>query len=267
MGIPLVRGRLFDERDTRDGPHVAVISESLAKTRWPGDDPIGKLIEYGNMDGDVTPVRIVGIVGDIRDHGLGTEPEPTFYGYALQRPNAMSHFTYVLRSDADPARVIAAARRIVHDLAPDVPPRFRTLDQIFSASLAPRRVSLLLLGVFGCTALLLALMGIYGVVSYWVSQRTQEIGVRMALGATSGRVLQLVLWQAAVLALVGIGVGVAIAVPATRVLQSQLYGISATDPPTFVAVVALLVAAALVASYLPARKAAHVDPMEALRAE
>ncbi|CAN5132378.1 ABC transporter permease [soil metagenome] len=159
MQIPLVRGRLFDERDAPEAPNVAVISESLAKNRWPNENPIGKLIQFGNMDGDLRPMAVVGIVGDVRERGLDAEPQPTLYGNASQRPGSAGTFHVVMTGPASPTAVIPAARQILGELQPEVPPRFRTLGQIFSASLAARRFSLLLLGVFGVAALLLAMIG------------------------------------------------------------------------------------------------------------
>lgn len=267
MRIPLVRGRLFDERDAPDATNVAVISESLAKTRWPNEDPIGKQIEFGNMDGDLRPMKVVGIVGDIRERGLDAEPQPMLYGNASQRPGSAGTFHVVISGPGNPATIIPAARQILRELRPDVPPRFRTLDQVFSESLAPRRFSLLLLGVFGAAALLLATVGMYGVIAYLVTQRTREFGIRMALGAQGEDVLRMVVRQGAILALVGIGVGLLGAVGATRLLASMLYGVGATDVATFAGASLLLIAVALLASYLPARRATRVDPMVALRAE
>lgn len=218
MEIPLLRGRLFDERDGPDAPHVAVISQSLAETQWPGEDPIGKLIEYGNMDGDLRPFTIVGIVGDIREESLAAKPEPTFYGYARQRPGKSFTYHVVMRGMAEPAAMIASARRIVGELNPEVPVRFRTIEQVLSDSLSGRRFTLLLLGVFGVTALLLAVLGIYGVISYLASQRTQEVGIRMALGARAGDVLRLFVRQGAGLALVGVAFGLVGAFALTRFL-------------------------------------------------
>ncbi|HET7275336.1 MAG TPA: ABC transporter permease [Longimicrobiaceae bacterium] len=267
MGIPLVRGRLFDERDAPNAPHVAVISASLAQARWPNEDPIGKLIEYGNMDGDVRPFRIVGIVGDIRERSLESEPRPTFYGNSQQRQSSLFRSTLVLSTTADPASIIPSVRAIISNLEPRAPLSFRTLDEVFSASLADRRFSLILLGVFGLTALLLAMMGIYGVVSYLVAQRTQEIGIRMALGAASGSVVRMIVAGGARLVGLGLVAGLAGAIVATRVLASVLYGVQPADPTTLIAVSALLASVALLASWIPARRAARVDAMIALRSE
>ena len=265
MGISLVRGRLFEPGDAPDAPHVAVISEKLAETEWPGEDAIGKSIQFGNMDGDLRPYTVVGIVTDIREATLDAEPRGTFYGYYRQRPRPVGAFNIVMTGPANPASVIPAARRIVQDVAPDVPPRFRMIEEIVTQSVADRRFSLFLLGAFAASALLLAVMGVYSVVSVLVAQREHEMGIRVALGAQSGDVASLVLRQGAVLALIGILVGLAAAFGLTRLLEALLYGVSATDPVSFAAVSALLVVVALAASWVPARRATRVDPMSVLR--
>ncbi|HEX7091560.1 MAG TPA: ABC transporter permease, partial [Longimicrobiales bacterium] len=257
MGIPLVRGRLFEEGDAYDAPHVAVISESLARARWPDADPIGRYIQFGNMDGDLRAFRIVGIVGDVREASLESRPEPLFYAEHRQRPRQASSFSVVVYGTED-ASVAGAAQRIVRDLAPDVPVRVRRLAGMFDDALAGRRFSLLLLGVFAATALVLATMGIYGVVSYLVAQRTREIGIRMALGAGHRDVLRLVIGRGAMLVAAGALLGLVAALALTRLLSGMLYGISATDPVAFAAVVFLVAAAALLASYVPARQAARL---------
>ncbi|MDQ3951021.1 MAG: ABC transporter permease, partial [Gemmatimonadota bacterium] len=263
MGIPLVRGRLFDERDGPDAPHVALVSQTLAAKEWPNEEAIGKIIQFGNMDGDLRPFTVVGIVGDIRDRTLDAEPRPTFYGSSRQRK--FSNFSVVTQGTADPANVIPAARRIIRELAPSVPPRFRMLEEVVSTSVAQRRFSLILLAVFGAAALLLAMMGVYSVVAYLVAQREHEIGIRVALGAQRGDVLGLVLRHGAVLTVVGIAVGVVAALWLTRLLAGLLYGVTPTDPASFASVVALLLGVALAASYLPARRALRVDPASVLR--
>ncbi len=267
MGIPLVRGRLFDERDAPEAPHVAVISESLARERWPGEDPLGKIIEFGNMDGDMRPFTVVGIVGDIRERGIDAEPQGIFYGSSRQRAGAASRFNVVMATEGETGPIVAAARRLVRQLQPEAPPRFRTIEEVFATSLADRRFSLVLLGVFGIAALLLAVMGIYGVISYLVAQRTQEIGVRMAFGARQEDVLRMVIGQGLALAGLGVGIGLAAAFGFTRLISGMLYGVSATDPLAYAAVTVALLGIALVASWLPARRATRVDPMVALRSE
>jgi predicted permease len=265
LGIPLVRGRLFDDHDGFDQPHVALISESLARTRWPGQDPLGRTIEFGNMDGDMRLLTIVGVVGDTRDGGRELPPRPTVYVNALQRPRATA--TLIVRTGGDPDAITAAARGILHDIAPDVPPRFRTLSRIVSATQGGRNFDLTLVGVFAIAALLLAVAGIYGVTAYGVAQRTREIGVRIALGARTTDVLGMILGQGLRTMLAGVGLGIAGALALTRAIQSLLFGVTATDPLTFAGVTTLLAAVAALACYVPARRATRVDPMIALREE
>jgi putative ABC transport system permease protein len=265
LGIPLLGGRIFDERDSADSPHVAVISESLARNRWPGLDPIGHTIEFGNMDGDLRLLTIVGIVGDVHEYGVDVPPRPTVYVDLFQRPRP--EITVTMLSDADTQMVTSAARKILHDLNPEIPPRFRTFSEIYSASLGSRRFNVILVGCFGMLALLLATVGVFGVTAYSVSRRTREIGVRVALGARSRDVLTMVLGQGLLTILIGIAIGFAGSLAITRMLQSLLFGVTATDPVTFVGVTLLLVTTALLACYIPARRAAKVDPMVALRYE
>jgi putative ABC transport system permease protein len=267
LGIPLLRGRSFDERDAMDAPHVAVISASLAQARWPSEDPIGRLIEFGNMDGDLRVLTIVGVVGDVRERSLEAPPRPTVYVNYRQRPAATSRFVFVMRADADPAATVRAARGIVRDLAPDVPPHFRTYDQVVAASLGTRRFNLTLVVVFAVTALLLAVAGIYGVMAYSVVQRTHEIGIRMALAAAPRDVLVMILGQGMLTSAVGVAIGLVGAAVLTAAMESLLFGVSATDPATFAGVALLLVLVAVVACWVPARRAMRVDPIVALRYE
>jgi predicted permease len=265
LGIPLVRGRLFDDRDGQAAPHAAVISESLARARWPGADPLGATVEFGNMDGDLRPLTIVGIVGDTREYGLEQPPRPTLYVNLLQRPAFWT--TVVMRSNGDLRAAAAAARGILRQVAPDVPPRFRTLGEIYSASLGARRFNLTLVGAFAGTALVLAIAGIYGVMAYTVAQRRKEIGVRMALGARPAQVFRTFLGQGLTTAAIGVTIGTLAAVALTRTVESLLFGVTPTDPVTFAAVVGVLMGVAMLACYLPARRATATDPMEALRQE
>ena len=262
MGIPLLRGRLFQDRDDRAAPHVAVISESLARATWSGQDPIGALIEFGNMDGDLRLLRVVGVVGDIRHGGLDTEARPTIYTNARQRPPVS--FTIVMDA-VSPQAVMASARRITQELAPDVPPRFSTMGEVFRGSIADRRFNLLLLSVFGASALALAIIGIYGVISYGVTQRRQELGVRVALGASQSAVLSLIVGQGLRLILTGIGMGVIATAMLTRFLESLLFEVSAFDLIMYSGLALALGTVGLAACYLPARQAARIDPMVALR--
>jgi putative ABC transport system permease protein len=267
LGIPLLRGRSFDQRDTADAPHAALISDSLAREKWPGQDPLGRLIEFGHMDGDPRLLTVVGVVGDIRVASLEKPPYPTIYVSYRQRPQKAQDFTIVVRTGGQPASLIGPVQSLVRELDSTIPPRISTFSQVFSASLESRRFALILMAVFSCTAMILAMAGVYGVISYSVAQRTREFGVRMAIGAVAGDVFRLVLREgmAPVLAgiLIGIGGGFALA----RTMQSFVFGVSSADPLTFVTVAAALLVVALVACYMPARRATRVDPLVALRYE
>ena len=265
LGIPVIRGRMFDERDGPNSPHVAVISESLARDQWPNQDPIGHTIEFGNMDGDLRLLTIVGIVGDTHEYGLDAPPRPTVYVNLFQRPRPA--ITVTMLSDADTRLVTSAARGILKDLDPEIPAKFRTFSQVYSASLGSRRFNVILVGFFGITALLLATAGVFGVMAYSVSRRAREIGVRVALGAGSGDVLRMILGQGLRTIFVGVAIGIAGSLALTRTVESLLFGVTATDPPTFGGVTLLLVGAALLACFIPARRATKVDPMVALRYE
>jgi predicted permease len=265
LAIPLVRGRHFDERDGASTPHVALISESLARERWPGQDPIGRTIEFGNMDGDLRLITIVGIVGDTHEYGLDAPPRPSVYVHLLQRPRAAVSAT--LRVASDQAAVAAAAREILQRLDPELPTRFRTLAQVSAAALGPRRFNVILIGFFAATALLLATAGVFGVMACAVSRRTREIGVRVALGAAAGDVRRMIIGQGLRTIVAGVAVGVVGSLALTRIVESLLFGVSPTDPLTFGGVTLLLVGAGLLACYVPARRATTVDPVVALRHE
>ena len=265
LGIPLLHGRFFNDGDGPDDPHVAVISESLARQRWPGLDPIGHTIEFGNMDGDPRLLTIVGIVGDVHEYGLDAPPRPTVYVDLFQRPHPA--ITITMLTDADTQMVTSAARTILHDLNPEIPPKFRTFPQVYSASLGSRRFNLVLIAFFGIIALLLATAGVFGVMAYSVSRRTREIGVRIAVGATYRDVVAMILGQGMRTIAIGVVVGLVGSLALTRTLQSLLFGVTATDPLTFAAVVLLLIAVALLACYIPARRATEIDPVVALRSE
>lgn len=266
MGIPLLRGRLFDTSDEPESPHVAVISQSLAQKTWPNEDPIGRRIQFGNMDGDLRLLHIVGVVGDVRSQGLEKGASPMVYANALQRPQS-SALSIVVRAQTNSATLIPAMRQAVRALDPELPTDFRTLEQIMSSSLDRPRFSLVVFAVFAVVALILAVTGIYGVMAYAIGRRTQEIGIRLALGATVKDILKLIMGQGLKLILPGVVFGIAGALVLTRLLASLLFGLSATDPATFAAVAALLAVVALVACYLPARRATKVDPLVALRYE
>ncbi|HUX33984.1 MAG TPA: ABC transporter permease, partial [Gemmatimonadaceae bacterium] len=265
MRIPLVRGRLFDDRDTPDAPHVALISKSLADARWPGRDPIGQIIEFGNMDGDLRPFTVIGVVGDVREANLAAPPRPTFYADYRQRPGKAGTFNVVLATSGDPGPAMAAARRVALRVSPDAPARVRSIATIVSRSLADRRFALVLVGTFGAAALVLATLGIYGVVAFLVAERRRELSIRLALGAAPGDILRLIVGQGARMAAAGIVAGTVVSLAATRVLSGLLYGVTSTDPVAFGAVALLLGAVALLASWMPARRAARAAPSEVLR--
>jgi putative ABC transport system permease protein len=266
FGIPLLRGRLFEQTDGPAAEHVGLVSRSLAESRWPGEDPIGKLVQFGGMDGDLTPFTVIGIVGDVHEFGVDTVTRPTFYGYYRQRPRVISSFWIAMRA-ANTESLIPAARQVLQAMNPDVAPQFRSADELFAQSLAQRRFNLTVLGVFGAAALLLALAGIYGAIAFHVAQRTQEIGVRMALGALGSSVVALIVRRSVLVAAAGVAVGLMIAAGAARLMGSLLYGVSPFDPVAYATAAGALLAAAAIASWLPAKRAARVDPITALRSE
>lgn len=267
LDIPLLRGRLFDERDTANSPPVALISQSLANETWPNQDSTGHTIQFGNMDGDARLLTIVGVMGDVRDHSLEAAPRPTVYVDYRQRPRKTWSFSFVMRTSNKPDTVFATARGILHDLDPDIPPHFRTFPQVYSASVGARRFSATLVAIFSLAALLLALAGIYGVISYFIAQRTREIGVRMALGATTPQVVGMILRQGAFTAALGIAAGLLGSFAASRWLQSQLFELGPTDPATLLGVSFLLALVSLAACAVPALRATRIDPVIALRCE
>ena len=268
MGIPLLRGRVFEDRDGLDATNVAVISQTLARNRWPNQNPVGQVIEFGNMDGNLKPLAIVGIVGDVRVEGLDHPPTPIIYvNYEQRGLNGQDSWTAVVRSTAPPGSVASAARGIFHDVDPNVPVQLSTFADALGGWLADRRFLLLLVGIFAATALALAAVGIYGVVAYSVTRRTQEIGIRAALGAQRIDVLRLIVGEGARLAAIGISIGLVLSLALTRLISSLLFGVSAADPLTFAVVAAILCAVAVFASYIPGRRAMRVDPMVALRYE
>jgi predicted permease len=267
LGVPLVRGRLFDGGDGPGTPHVAVISESLARARWGREDPIGRTIQFGNMDGDLRLIRIVGIVGDTHEYGLDSPPRPTVYINVLQRSRPFLSVAMRLDTDEPAPAVAAAARSILGRLDPELPARFRSLDEVVSASLGPRRFHAILIACFGAAALVLATTGVFGVTAYSVSRRTREIGVRAALGAEPSALRRLIVAQGLRAVLPGVAAGIAASLALTRTLESLLFGVTPTDPSTLAGTSLLLLAVGLLACYVPARRATKVDPVVALRQE
>ncbi|HKE14950.1 MAG TPA: ABC transporter permease [Kofleriaceae bacterium] len=266
MQIPLLRGRLFGPGDIASAPHVAVVSQSMARAIWPDGDAIGQRIQFGNMDGDSRLLNVVGIVGDVRDSGLDAAFRPTVYASTMQRPPPPT-LSVVVRARADPLGLIPELRAVLQRLDPELPAEIRTLEQIAASTLDGRRFSLVLLAVFAVVAFVLALTGIYGVTAYSVGQRTREIGIRVALGARPRAVLGMVVGEGAVMALGGVAVGAAAALALARLIASWLYGVGPGDPITFVVVGLALAGAAVAACWVPARRAVRVDPIVALRAD
>jgi len=259
----LISGRLFDNRDRRDAPHVAVVSQSLAESQWPSESAIGKVIEFGNIDGDLTPMTVVGVVGDTREEDITAPPPKTIYVSMRQRPSRGE--VQVIMATSNEAATAATARRVFHALRPDVALRFQTIEEIIGRSIATQRFMLMLVGVFGVVALLLATLGVYSVIAYLVAQRSREISIRVALGARAADIIRLVIGQGVTLAAIGAATGIVAALGTTRVLRKMLYEISTTDPLVFAGVVTMLCAVAALASYLPARRASRLDPMDVLR--
>jgi putative ABC transport system permease protein len=262
MGIPLIQGREFDERDVTGSPDVVIINQRMAQQFWPDEDPLGQRISAG----DQTWRTIVGIVGDVRQAALETEARAELF-YPFFQVDFGSG-TFVVRTSNDPKTMIAALRKEVQAVDKDQPLfRVRTMNEVLGQVVAPRRLNMLLLGIFAGVALVLAAVGLYGVMSYSVTQRTREIGIRQALGATRRDVTKLVIGQGMVLSLVGVGVGLVASFFLTRPMASLLFGVSAADPVTFAVISLILIGVALGASYIPARRATRVDPMIALRHE
>ena len=264
MGIPLLRGRVFTEQDTRNSTRVAVISESMAKRVFPNEDPIGKRIHVTN--GPTVFREIVGIVGDVKHYGLDQDTTLQTYEPYTQQP--FSFMTLVVRTAGDPTNLTSAIRNQVLSIDKEQPVSgVRTLEQRVSTSIAQQRFSMLLLGVFAAVAMVLAAVGIYGVLSYAAAQRTHEIGIRMALGARAGNVLKMVIGQGMKLALAGVALGSGAALALTQLMKRLLFGVTAADPMTYVVIALSLTLVALFACWIPARRAAKVDPMVALRVE
>ena len=269
MGIPVRRGRYLTAQDTARSARVGVVNEAFARRFFPGDEALGKRFSYGVADsGTPTWVEIVGVVGDVRQYGLARAPEPEVYYPLGQAPARAVEMTLVIRSDLGLASLLSSLRTEIGSPDPDQPVTgLQSLESSVSTTLQQRRLSTLLLSLFSAGALLLALLGIYATLAYSVVQRTREIGVRMALGARGGAVVRLVVGQGMRLAALGAGLGVAFALLLGRVIAALLYGVGAHDPMTFAAVVVLLLGAALLACWVPARRASRVDPLIALRAE
>ena len=272
IGVPLIKGRFFDDHDIADAPAVAIIDETMARKFWANEDPIGKRITFeGTRDsaGTINPLwrEIVGVVGHVKHRGLEGDSPVQYYIPLRQRPSN-TVFLVARTASAEPSSLSASVRNVIRGVDKELPIfNVTTLEQMVADSMAQRRFSMLLLGIFAAVAMVLAAVGLYGVMAYAVTQRTHEIGIRRALGANTGDVLKLVLRQGMALASVGLVIGVGAAFGLTRLMATMLYGVSPTDLLTFGSIAMLLTAVALLACYLPARKAAKVDPMVALRYE
>ncbi len=264
MGVPLLRGRAFTPRDSARAPLVVVINEAAAREFWPGGDPLGKHVLmdwFTDLDAE-----IIGVVGDVRLTALKQPPRATLYWAVEQVPNAF--MTFMIRSSGDPMQLAGAVRTAIASIDPDQPvAKMQTMDEVVANSLNQPRFTALLLAIFSGVAVTLAVVGIYGVLFYTVSQRTHEIGIRIALGAQRSDVLRMVLSHGMALTLLGVGIGLALALAASRFLQKLLFEVQPTDPITYAGVAVLLATVALVACYIPARRATKVDPMIALHYE
>jgi putative ABC transport system permease protein len=266
MNIRLLQGRWFNSADTANSPTVAVINETLARRIWPGEDPLGKRLRRGIPEMYSPWLEVVGVVADVKSYGVESEtPLQTYVPFAQSPP---SNFWLVARTTGEPLQAASSVERAIHSIDKDLPvSSVRSMDQLLDNSLTARRLTLVLIGSFAALALLLAAIGVYGVVSYSVRQRTHEIGVRMALGAQRRDVLRLILAQGARLALLGIAIGWGTALTLTRWMEALLFETRPTDSMTFTVTAALLALVALFACYLPARRATKVDPLLALRGE
>ncbi len=278
LGIPLRRGRLFDERDSSTGPWSVIINEAMAKKFWPKEDPLGATITIAKGLAPELADRsrqVIGVVGDVHEAGVDQEAPPVMYVPVGQVPNGMIALgnrilpsSWAVRGAGDPAALARAVQQEMLRVDPDLPvARVMSMDRLLAKSMARQNFNMILLGIFGGIALLLAAIGIYGVMSFTVEQRTNEMGIRTALGASTGQLLWLVIGHGLLLAGIGVAIGLAASFGLTRLMASLLYGVKATDAATFVAVAAILSAVAAVACYIPARRATRVDPITALRWE
>jgi putative ABC transport system permease protein len=268
MGIRLVRGRFFTEQDREGAPRVAIVSERFARMHFPDEDPIGQRIHITN--GPTVYREIVGIVGDVKQIGLAQETRAQMYEPLYQQTH--SYVTLVVRTEGEPETAGSLLRAAVSEVDKDQPlSRIRTLEYVVAGSIARQRFAMMLFGIFAATALVLAAVGLYGVMSYSVTQRTHEIGIRMALGADRKDILRLVVGQGMILSVIGVIIGIAGAYSlgqlASSFLSGLLFQVAATDLLTFIVIPVVLVGVALAASFVPARRAVKVDPIVALRHE
>jgi putative ABC transport system permease protein len=271
LGIPLLRGRVFDQRDNQRTPKVAVVNEIAARRYWPGENPIGKRVLSGLDENEWS--TIIGVVGDVKHIGLDAGTDPEMYYHYLQVPALAMNLTegtvaLVIRTSADPAGMTSSVRREIRTLDASLPVfNVQTMQELVYGSVAQPRFRTFLISMFAGLALVLAALGLYGVVAYSVSQRTTELGIRMALGAQPGSILKLVVFRATGLAAIGLVIGIAATLAGTRVVSRFLFGVSTTDPVTLGITCLIILLVAITASLVPALRAAKVDPAIALRAE
>ena len=263
-----MQGRVYTDRDNDNAPLVMVVNQELADTVFPGENPVGKRITFGNTDDNGQPrwFEIVGVVANVRSLELREEPESELYFSAYQ--DMWPRMSLVVRSSVEPASLGASVRNVVNEVDKTIPvSKVETMEHVVSQSITQPRFNLFLLGLFSAVALLLSAAGIYGVTAYTVTQRTHELGIRLALGAQVSDVLKMILGQGMAVIGVGLVLGLVAAFALMRLLRSLLFGVGENDPVTFVAITLVLFVVALLACYIPARRATKVDPLEALRAE
>jgi putative ABC transport system permease protein len=278
LHIPLIKGRLLNDHDRKDSPYVVVVNQTLAKKYWPQQDPIGKTVLLSPPENLLPPglappgfhpqkFTVVGVVADAHYGSMNEAPQPLVYASVLQHDSNMSP-SFAVRTDGDPLLMASSIRGVLKQIDKNIPlARVMTMEETVSNSIAQPRLETILLGLFGALALILASVGIYGVLAYSVNQRTSEIGIRMALGASRSSVLGMVLSQGLRLAGIGMALGFVLAIALTRLMASILFAVSPTDPATFAVVFLVLASIAMLACYLPARRATKVDPLVALRYE
>ena len=264
MGMSLLRGRDFEITDRAGAPHVALVSRSLAQSTWPGRDPIGQRLQFGNMDGHLEVLTVVGVVADVHERSIERADHGTVYVNYVQRPARARDFSIVVRGVGDLGRISAAVRQVLASSAPELPVRFSSLAEVYRDSISRQRFSLNLFSVFAVVALTLAATGLYGLMAFMVGQRSGEIAVRMALGSTPGRVLGHVLSRGIALQMAALAVGLTLALALTRLMSSLLFEVHAYDPVTFASVSALLIVVTVAACWLPAIRAAKVAPRQVL---
>ena len=268
VGIPLLGGRFFNERDAKDNLRVLLINDVMARRYWPGEDAVGKRLTFDDKPKEADWFRVVGVVGDVKDTPESTGAEPAFWWPVLQQPFPFANMTIVLRANSDPLLLTEALRTNVHELDPSLAvAHVRLLDRIAQEQFSTPRFALFLIGLFAALALLLAAIGIYGVISYSVSQRMHEFGMRVALGASSWNLIKMVMKQGVFLTAIGVAIGLGCALAFGGVLDSFLYGVSARDPLTLIGVGAMAIVAATLASLPSALRATGADPITSLRAE